>query len=149
MSYGWLTESTLFGKKEKVIELSKDKLFSESKDNKKSENSIDQLNGIVNSYLQNVKENKKNQIGRKKLSYHEKLYNGKNDGVEKRNNRDKKLTSVKKQINKVKKYEQLQKKGCNDPKCLVNFESKKEIENELEEIRKLKAQKSGQNYVEN
>lgn len=135
MSYGWLTESTLFGKKEKVIELGKDKLFNESKDNKKSENSIDQLNGIVNSYLQN-------------LSYEDKLYSAKNDGVEKRNKQDRKDLSVKKQINKVKKYEQLQKAGRNDPKCLVDFESKKQMESELEEIRKLKAQRNGQKYAQ-
>ncbi|CAA9989164.1 conserved Plasmodium protein, unknown function [Plasmodium knowlesi strain H] len=148
MSYGWLTESTLFGKKEKVIELGKDKLFNESKDNKKSENSIDQLNGIVNSYLQNVKESKKNQLGRKKLSYEDKLYNAKNDGVEKRNKQDRKDTSVKKQINKVKKYEELKRGGRNDPKCLVNFESKKQMESELEEIRKLKAQRNGEKYAQ-
>ncbi|SBS87260.1 conserved Plasmodium protein, unknown function [Plasmodium malariae] len=143
MSYGWLTESTLFGKKEEIIELNKDKLFNENKGNDKNESSIDKLNGMVNSYLQNIKENKKNQIGRKKVSYHDKLYNAKNEGVDRRNKQDKKNSLVKTQINKVKKYEQLKKKGQNDPKCLVNFESKKEVEQELEEIQKLRQKKIG------
>ncbi|SBT77759.1 conserved Plasmodium protein, unknown function [Plasmodium ovale] len=144
MSYGWLTESTLFGKKEEIIELSKDKLFNENKSNKKNENSIDQLNGIVNSYLQNLKENKKNEIGRKKLTYQEKLYRSKNEGVEKRNKQDKKDSLVNKKISKVKRYKQLQNKGNSNPTCLVNFESKKEVERELEEIRKLKERKMSQ-----
>ncbi|CRG93742.1 conserved Plasmodium protein, unknown function [Plasmodium gallinaceum] len=141
MSYGWLTESTVFKKKEEIIELSKDKLFNESKNNKKSENSIDKLNNIVNSYLQNIKEKKKNPIGKKKLSYFENLYNSKNDGVEKRNEQDKTNLSLKKKINKKEKYEQLKKKGSNNYNCLVNFELKKDLEHELEEIRKLKEKK--------
>ncbi|SCP05103.1 conserved Plasmodium protein, unknown function [Plasmodium ovale] len=144
MSYGWLTESTLFGKKEEIIELSKDKLFNENKSNTKNENSIDQLNGIVNSYLQNLKENKKNEIGRKKLTYQEKLYRSKNEGVEKRNKQDKKDSLVNKKISKMKRYKQLQNKGNSNPTCLVNFESKKEVERELEEIRKLKERKMSQ-----
>ncbi|SBT38521.1 conserved Plasmodium protein, unknown function [Plasmodium ovale wallikeri] len=120
MSYGWLTESTLFGKKEEIIELSKDKLFNENKSNKKNENSIDQLNGI------------------------EKLYRSKNEGVEKRNKQDKKDSLVNKKISKVKRYKQLQNKGNSNPTCLVNFESKKEVERELEEIRKLKERKMSQ-----
>lgn len=67
MSYGWLTESTIFGKKEKTIQLEKDKLFNENKHNPKNENSIDKLNGIVNSYLKNIKEYKKNPINKKKV----------------------------------------------------------------------------------
>ncbi|ETW39455.1 hypothetical protein PFNF135_06165 [Plasmodium falciparum NF135/5.C10] len=67
MSYGWLTESTIYKKKEEIIELSKDKLSKENKNNKKNENSIDKLNSIVDSYLQNIKQNKKNEIGKKKV----------------------------------------------------------------------------------
>ncbi|SOV12575.1 conserved Plasmodium protein, unknown function [Plasmodium sp. gorilla clade G2] len=139
MSYGWLTESTLYKKKEEIIELSKDKLSNENKHNKKNENSIDKLNSIVDSYLQNIKQNKKNEIGKKKLSYHEKLYKDKNEGVDKRIEQDKKSLSIKKQINKKKKkYQELKQKRCNDINCLVNFEAKQQAECELEEIRKLK-----------
>ncbi|KYO01859.1 hypothetical protein PGSY75_0616100 [Plasmodium gaboni] len=139
MSYGWLTESTLYKKKEEIIELSKDKLSNENKHNKKNENSIDKLNSIVDSYLQNIKQNKKNEIGKKKLSYHEKLYKDKNEGVDKRIEQDKKSLSIKKQINKKKKkYEELKQKRRNDINCLVNFEAKQQAECELEEIRKLK-----------
>ncbi|SOV74701.1 conserved Plasmodium protein, unknown function [Plasmodium sp. gorilla clade G3] len=139
MSYGWLTESTLYKKKEEIIELSKDKLSRENKNNKKNENSIDKLNSIVDSYLQNIKQNKKNEIGKKKLSYHEKLYNDKNQGIDKRIEQDKKSLSIKKQINKKKKkYEELKQKRRNDINCLVNFEAKQQVECELEEIRKLK-----------
>ncbi|VWU52235.1 conserved protein, unknown function [Hepatocystis sp. ex Piliocolobus tephrosceles] len=140
MSYGWLTEGTLFGKKEKIIELNKDKLFNESKDNKKSENSIDQLNSIVNSYLQNIKENKKNQLGKKKVSYQEKLYNAKNEGVEKRIKKDKKDALSNKKVSKSKKYEEMQKKR-QMMLSLIDLESKKEAEKKLEEIRTLKKEK--------
>ncbi|ETW19703.1 hypothetical protein PFAG_01375 [Plasmodium falciparum Santa Lucia] len=144
MSYGWLTESTIYKKKEEIIELSKDKLSKENKNNKKNENSIDKLNSIVDSYLQNIKQNKKNEIGKKKISYHEKLYKDKNEGVDKRIEQDKKSLSIKKQINKKKKkYEELKQKGLNDINCLVNFEAKQQAECELEEIRKLKEMEKG------
>ncbi|KYO01046.1 conserved Plasmodium protein, unknown function [Plasmodium reichenowi] len=144
MSYGWLTESTIYKKKEEIIELSKDKLSKENKNNKKNENSIDKLNSIVDSYLQNIKQNKKNEIGKKKISYHEKLYKDKNEGVDKRIEQDKKSLSIKKQINKKKKkYEELKQKRLNDINCLVNFEAKQQAECELEEIRKLKEMEKG------
>ncbi|CAG25399.1 hypothetical protein CYL21_4268 [Plasmodium falciparum NF54] len=144
MSYGWLTESTIYKKKEEIIELSKDKLSKENKNNKKNENSIDKLNSIVDSYLQNIKQNKKNEIGKKKISYHEKLYKDKNEGVDKRIEQDKKSLSIKRQINKKKKkYEELKQKGLNDINCLVNFEAKQQAECELEEIRKLKEMEKG------
>ncbi|ETW37826.1 hypothetical protein PFTANZ_01476 [Plasmodium falciparum Tanzania (2000708)] len=144
MSYGWLTESTIYKKKEEIIELSKDKLSKENKNNKKNENSIDKLNSIVDSYLQNIKQNKKNEIGKKKISYHEKLYKDKNEGVDKRIEQDKKSLSIKKQIKKKKKkYEELKQKGLNDINCLVNFEAKQQAECELEEIRKLKEMEKG------
>ncbi|SCM22318.1 conserved Plasmodium protein, unknown function [Plasmodium chabaudi chabaudi] len=146
MSYGWLTESTIFGKKEKTIQLEKDKLFNENKHNPKNENSIDKLNSIVNSYLKNIKENKKNPINKKKLSYHEKIYNEKNEGVEKRNKQDKEITTANKKINKEQKYEKLQKKGSNNPKYLVDFELKKEMELEMEKIRKLKENQKAKNW---
>lgn len=140
MSYGWLTESTYVKKKENEIELIADKIAKANKHHKKNENSINELNSMVGSYLQNIKDKKKNPIGKKKLSYFEKVYNDKNEGVIKRNKKDKlgKLAITNKIINKTEKYEELKEKGTNDSLHLVNFKSKRKMEKKLEAIRKIK-----------